>query len=81
MTVATKFDLELRCSVCDSVLCVNIESHCDKSGTWVYVDPCEKCAAQSRMQRTGSTVVHFVDTCDCDVCVAVRAEDPPANNA
>lgn len=38
-------------------------------------------AAQHRVQRTGSTVVHFVDACDCEVCVAVRAEDPPAANA
>ena len=44
MTVSTKFELELRCNVCDSVLCINIESHCDKSGTWVYVEPCEKCS-------------------------------------
>jgi hypothetical protein len=44
MTVTTQFTLELRCSVCDSILTLGTKSYCDESGTWIYVEPCEKCS-------------------------------------
>ena len=59
MTVSTKFELELRCNVCDSVLCINTESHCDKGGTWVYVEPCEKCSQPT------PRALDDAEVCDC----------------
>lgn len=69
------------------ICAINVHNNRQYPCCWTKSGAIENCksycsrAAEHSVQRTGSTVVHYVDTCSCDVCVAVRAEDPPAANA
>lgn len=54
MTVSTKIEIELRCNRCDTVLCVDVKSHSDEGGTYLYVEPCPTCSKDEPEQAEKS---------------------------
>ena len=78
----TKFEIELRCRECASVLTLSTEIYTDRGTSFVYVEPCPKCSAQHRLQADGLTICQncgsWLRAGECENCNSPFA---PAANA